>query len=80
MAKIGITVKTELEFVSWRKVGGEGEPLVMTGTEGGIHSGMKLRGTVTLEQEELYELLRGVREDEQEPLLVLRIVDKYGED
>lgn len=80
MAKLGITAKVETEFVNWRDIGGEGEPLIMAKEGTGLHSGLKLKGTVTLEQEELYDILKAVREDGKEPLCVLRIVDKYGED
>lgn len=68
--------KTTLELWCWKKEGEEipeKRPLDLATKDGGLHTGLMLRGTVDLEKDELYDILRGEMEDGKLPLFLMRL-------
>jgi len=71
--------KVVLEFWRWNTSGEDKEkqpekrPLELASTQGELHTGFSLTGTVDLEKNELYDVLRGENEEDKFPLFLLRL-------
>jgi len=75
MASPGIKANVELEFFRWR-LSGETQPLSLASSDGDQYTGHIIKGTVTLEKDEIYQLLRADHSEGKVGLFLLRIVNE----